>query len=187
MKEKCFFFAAFIVAVLIFPGCGGVTPIVAEKAAVPLQKANQKAVLAENEGLRIVWEDAKDVRDFYRGGVQQKAEAEKRFQEKAYPEALKSYNASNDFFSRLFQYLNEDMAEYTLYEGTDILFFPNLLTADNYLKMGIIQRETGHEGPAQSSWKKAQSFVQKSLQSEKTEWGLSLEKEVAALMSAKKN
>ncbi len=186
MKEKRFF-PALVLAFLLLPGCGGVTPIVSEKAPIPLQKANQKAVLSENEGLRIVWEDAKDARDFYRGGVQQKADAENRFQAKAYPEALKFYQASNDFFARLFQYLNEDTAEYTLYEGTDILFFPNLLAADNYLKMGIIQRETGREGQAQGSWKKAQSFVQKSLQSEKTEWGLAVEKDIAGLLGAKKN
>jgi hypothetical protein len=119
--------------------------------------------------------------------VQEKIKAEKRFQEKAYPEAMKFYQSSNDFFTKLFQYVNEDMAEFTLFEGTAILFFPNLLMADNHLKMGLIQRETGHEGPAQSSWKRAQSFVQKSLQSEKTEWGLSLEKEVSSLLGTKKN
>ncbi len=186
MQEKLFF-PFLILVLLVFPSCGGVTPIMGEKPPAPLQKANQEAVFEENEGLQIVWEDAKDVRDFYRGGVQQKAQAEKRFQEKAYPEALKSYQASNDFFNRLFQYLNEDTAEFTLFEGTDILFFPNLLMADNYLKIGLIQRETGREGSAQSSWKRAQSFVQKSLQSEKTEWGLSLEKEVTALLGPKIN
>ena len=186
MKEKLFF-PFLILAFLLFPGCGGVTPIVGEKPPIPLQKANQQAVLTENEGLQFVMEDAKDARDFYRGGVQQKAQAEKRYQEKAYPEALKFYQSSNEFFNRLFQYLNEDMAEYNLFEGTDILFFPNLLMADNYLKIGLIQRETGHEGSAQSSWKRAKSSVQKSLQSEKTEWGLSMEKEVAGLLGPKKN
>ncbi len=184
MNEKRFF-TALIVGLLLLSGCGGVTPILTDKAPIPLQKANQEQVFAENEGLRIVWEDAKDARDFYRGGVQQKADAEKQFREKAYPEALKSYQASNDFFTKLLQYLPEDTAEYTLYEGTDILFFPNLLLADNYLKMGLIQRETGREGPAQSNWKKAQSSVQKSLQSEKTEWGLSLEKEIAGFLGPK--
>ncbi len=186
MKEKNFF-PFLILFLLVFAGCGGVVPIMGEKAPVPVQKANQQAVLAENEGLQVVMEDAKDARDFYRGGVQQKAQAEKLYQGKAYPEALKFYQSSNDFFNRLFQYLNEDMAEYNLYEGNDILFFPNLLMADNYLKMGLIQRETGDEGSAQSSWKRAQSFVQKSLQSEKTEWGLSMEKEVGGLLAPKKN
>jgi hypothetical protein len=186
MKEKLISLFL-ILALLAFLGCAGVTPIVGEKLPIPLPKANQQAVLEENEGLEFVWENAKDARDFYRGGVQEKIKAEKRFQEKAYPEAMKFYQSSNDFFTKLFQYVNEDMAEFTLFEGTAILFFPNLLMADNHLKMGLIQRETGHEGPAQSSWKRAQSFVQKSLQSEKTEWGLSLEKEVSSLLGTKKN
>ncbi len=186
MKEKIFVLFL-IFAFLAIQGCGGVTPIMGEKPPIPLQKANAKAVLQENEGLVVVWEDAKDARDFYRGGVQEKAKGEKRLQEKAYPEAIKFYQSSNDFFTKLFQLINEDCAEFTLYEGTDILFFPNLMIADNYLKMGQIQRETGSEGSAQGSWKKAQSFLNKSLQSERTEWGLSLEKEIAVLLGSKKN
>ena len=185
MKGK--FFALFLVfAFLAFQGCAGVTPVAVEKPPTPLQKANLKAVLEENEGLEFVWENAKDVRDFYRGGVQQKAKAEKQFQEKAYPEAMKLYQFSNDFFTKLAQYMEEDYVEYPLFEGTNILFFPNLLTADNYFKVGLISRETGRESSAQSSWKRAQSFVKKSLQSERTEWSLSLDKELSSLLESKK-
>jgi len=185
MKGKFFAFIL-VFAFLAFQGCAGVTPIAVEKPPVPLQKANLKAVFEENEGLEFVWENAKDVRDFYRGGVQQKAKAEKQFQQKAYPEAMKLYQSSNDFFTKLAQYMEEDYVEYPLFEGTNILFFPNLLTSDNHLKMGLIYRETGREGSAQSSWKRAQSFVKKSLQSERTEWGLSLEKELSSLLEPKK-
>jgi hypothetical protein len=185
MKKK-FFGACILLAFLIFQGCASVTPVTGENNAVPLQKANQKAVFEENEGLQFVWEDAKDARDFYRGGVQQKVAAEKRFQEKAYPEAMKLYQSANDYFTRLFGFMDEDFTEYTLYEGTHILFFPNLLAADNHLKMGLIYRETGREGSAQSNWKRAQSLVKKSLQSERTEWGLSLEKELSILLKSKK-
>ncbi len=186
MREKFFFFFL-IVALLVFPGCGGVIPITGESVPLPIQRANLTMVLEENEGLEIVWEDAKDARDFYRGGVQQKAKAEKRIQEKAYPEAIKLYQASNDFLTRMLQFMNEDCASYTLYEGTDILFFPNLLMADNYLKMGIIARETGRESTATRNWKKAQDFAYKSLLSERTEWGLSLEQEILSLSGLKKN
>jgi hypothetical protein len=144
-------------------------------------------VLEENEGLEIVWEDAKDARDFYRGGVQQKAKAESQLQQKVYPEAMKFYQASNEFFTQMLQFMNEDCSAYTLYEGTDILFFPNLLMADNYLKMGKIGRETGREGTATSHWKKAQDSVNKSLLSERTEWGLSLQQEILSLSGLKKN
>jgi len=186
MKTKIFFLLL-IVAVLVFAGCGGVIPITGESSPVPVQNANLKMVLEENEGLEIVWEDAKDARDFYRGGVQQKAKAEKRLQEKAYPEAMKFYQASNDFFTQMLQFMSEDCASYTLYEGTDILFFPNLLMADNYLKMGIIARETDREGAATRNLKKAQDFVNKSLLSERTEWGLSFEQEILSLSGLKKN
>jgi hypothetical protein len=82
--------------------------------------------------------------------------------------------------------MEEDYAEYPLFEGTNILFFPNLLTADNYLKEGLIYRETGRVGSAQSSFKRAQSFIKKSLQSERTEWGLSLDKDLSNLLEPKK-
>jgi hypothetical protein len=186
MKEKIFSLII-VLAFLLFQGCGGVTPIGGEKAPVPLTKVNQKIVFAENDGLLIVWEDAKDMRDYYRGGVQEKIKAEKKFQEKTYPEALKLYQASNDYFNKILQHLDEDCSEYSLYEGTDILYFPNLLMADNHLRMGMISRETGRESAAQGNWKRAQTFLNKSLQSEKTEWGLSLEKEISGLLEGKKN
>jgi hypothetical protein len=176
-----------IAALIFFPGCAGVIPITGENPPLPIQKANLKMALEENEGLEIVWEDAKDARDFYRGGVQQKAKAEGQFLQKGYSEAMKFYQASNDFFTKILQFMNEDCAEYTLYEGTDILFFPNLLMADNYLKMGTIARETGGEGAATRNWEKAKDFVNKSLLSERTEWGLSMQQEIMSVSGLKKN
>ena len=186
MRAKVFFLSL-IAAFIVFPGCAGVIPITGESSPPPVQKANLQMAREENRGLEIVWEDAKDARDFYRGGVQQKAKAEKKLHEKAYPEALKFYQASNDFLTRMLQFMNEDCASYTLYEGTDILFFPNLLMADNYLKMGIIARETGRESAATRNWKKAQDFANKSLLSERTEWGLSLQQEILSLSGPKNN
>jgi hypothetical protein len=174
-----------LVSILIFvvfltlQGCAEVRPTSRNRSLIPMQKADLEAVLAENGGLEVTWEDAKDVRDYYRGGVQQKAGADKRFQEKDYQEALKFYQSSNDFFSKLFLYIRGDRAEYPLFEGTYILFFPDLLVADNYFKMGMIGRASGHEEEAQSCWKRSFSSVQKSLQSERTEWGLSLERKIS--------
>ncbi len=186
MKPKLWILFSIFVFLLI-SGCAGITPVPTEKGPVPLAKANLKAVLAENEGLEIVQEDAKDVRDLYRGGVQHKNKAEKNFQEKNYSVAIKFYQSSNDFFAQLLKYIEEDTVEYNLYEGCDIILVPNILLADNHLKMGIIQREAGKGAAAQGSWKRAQTFLNKSLQSEKTEWGLSLEKEISGLLEAKKN
>jgi len=173
------------VSFLTLQGCAELRPTSRNRSLIPLQKADLEAVLAENEGLEVTWEDAKDVRDFYRGGVQQKAKAEKRFQEKVYLEALKFYRSSNDFFSKLLLYIRGDSAEYFLFEGAHILFFPDLLVADNYFKMGTIERTLGHEEEAQSCWKRSFSFVQKSLQSEQTEWGLSLERKISNSLESK--
>ena len=174
-------FAAF----LTLQGCAEVRPTSRNKSPIPREKLDLEAVLAENGGLEVTWEDAKDVRDFYRGGVQQKTKAEKRFQEKSYQEALKLYQSSNDFFSKLLLYIKGDSSEYSLFQGSSILFFPDLLAADNYFKMGMIEQTLGHEEEAQSCWKRSSSFVQKSLQSERTEWGLSLERKISNSLEGK--
>ncbi len=119
-------------------------------------------------------------------GVQQKAKAEKLFQEKSYPEAMKLYHSSNESFSTILRYLDQDSAEYTLFEDTHILFFPNLLVADNELKMGLILQTRGKEGSARRCWKRSLASVQKSLQAERTEWGLSLQETLNSLLPSKK-
>jgi hypothetical protein len=182
MKRKLSSFFLFF-AFLAFQGCAAPPPSPGNKPPIPLNQANLEAVFEENEGLEVTREDAKEIRDFYRGGVQQKAKAEKKFQEKAYPEAMRLYRSSNEFFSTLLRnHIDQDSAAYTLFEGTNILFFPNLLVADNHLKMGLIFRTMGREGQAQDSWELALSFVKASLRSELTEWGLALQKELLSLL-----
>jgi hypothetical protein len=176
-----------IFALLAFQGCAGTTPPAGSQRLVPLKEANLEAVFEQNEGLEVMAEDAKELRDFYRRGVQQKAKAEKLFQEKAYPEAMKLFRSSNESFSILLRYLDQDSAEYTLYENTHILFFPNLLVADNQLKMGLILQARGQEGSAQRCWKRGLISVQKSLGAERTEWGLSLQEKLISMGTSKNN
>ena len=175
---------ALIFALLAIQGCAGAPPP-ASGPPIPLKEANLEAVFEQNEGLEMVPEDAKEVRDFYRLGVQRKAQAEKLFGEKSYPEALKRYRSSNDSFSTILQYIDQDSAEYMLFEGTNILFFPNLLTADNELKMGLIMQSRGEEGSARRCWKRGLTSVQKSLRAERTEWGLSLQEKLISLLPTK--
>ena len=177
-------FLLLIFAFLALQGCAG-TPPPASRPPIPLKEVNLEAVFEQNEGLEMVPEDAKELRDFYRLGVQQKAQAEKLFQEKSYPEAMKLYRSSNESFSTIFRYLGQDSAEYTLFEGTHILFFPNLLVADNELKMGLIMQSRGQEGSARRCWKRSLASVQKSLQAERTEWGLSLQEKLISLVPSK--
>jgi hypothetical protein len=176
-----------IVALLAFQGCASTIPPAGNERPIPIKEANLEVVFEQNEGLEVTAEDVKEVRDFYRLGVQQKAKAEKLFQEKAYPEAMKLYRSSNDSFSTLLRYIDQDSAEYTLFEDTHILFFPNLLMADNQLKMGLILQARGQEGSAQRCWKRGLSFVQKSLKAEPTEWGLFLQENLVSLLPSKNN
>lgn len=185
VKKKLFLL--FWIFVFCAPlGCA-TTPTLRDRLPIPLKEVHPEAVFEENEGLEVIQENARELRDFYRGGVQQKVQAEKKFKEKSYAEALKLYHLSNEFFSTILQHVEEDSAEYHLFEGTSILFFPNLLTADNHLKMGLIHQATGREGPAQRHWKRALSFVARSLKAELTEWGLAFQQELLALsVSGKK-
>jgi hypothetical protein len=174
-----------IFVLLALQGCAGSIPP-ASGPPIPLKEANLEAVFEQNEGLEVMPEDAKELRDFYRAGVQQKAKAEKHFQDKSYPEAMKLYHSSNEFFSIILRYLGQDSAEYTLFEDTHILFFPNLLVADNELKMGLILQTGGKEGSARRCWKRSLASAQKSLQAERTEWGLSLQETLNSLLPSKK-
>ncbi len=173
----------FLFALIGFVGCATAPPPPpANQRLIPMKEANLEMVLEENEGLEINPQDAKEARDFYRAGVQKKALAEKQFQAKDFEEALKTYQESCDLLSTILQYIDEDSADYPLFEGTQILFFPNLLTADNHLKMGKIQKIMGRESSARRNWKQALSFVRKSLRSERTEWGLDLQEEILSLL-----
>jgi len=153
---------------------------------IPLKEANWDLVLEENEGLEVLLPDCKEVRDFYRGGVQQKAKGERLIKDKAYAEAMKLFKASNDFFQNVLDFIPQDDAKYALFEGTEVLFFPNLLVADNYLKMGAIDREKKEMSSARRNWKQALAYTDKSLQSENTEWGRTLRQEIISLLEEKK-
>jgi ubiquitin len=172
-----------IFSLIAFWGCAA-APLSppADQRLIPLKEANLEMVLEENEGIEVNPEDAKEVRDYYRAGVQKKALAEKRLQEKDYPAAMKLYQESCDLFSTVLKYIEEDQIDFPCFEGASILFFPNLLSADNHLKMGKMQKAMGRETPAQRNWKKALSFVRESLRSEKTQWGLSLQEEILSLL-----
>jgi tetratricopeptide (TPR) repeat protein len=171
---------------LVIQGCATSPPPRADSPLVPLAKANLEAVLEEQEGLEILWENAKEVRDFYRGGVQQKSHAEEKYREKSYSQALKLYDKSEEFLLVVLKYINHDSCEYTLFEGTHILFLPNLLMADNYLKTGKILKEMSRESSARKQWKNALPYIQQSLRCEHTEWGLAVERELNSLLESSK-
>jgi len=162
--KKRFFTILALLVLFFLTGCAtSPSPSGTPSRPIALAKANLEAVIEEHDGVEVFWENARDLRDFYRGGVQQKAKGEGKFQEKIYPEALKLYEKSNEFFLSVLAYDNRDSAEYTLFEGTNILFFPNLLLADNYLKMGRILWEMGNQSSARRRWKQALPYLTQSL------------------------
>jgi hypothetical protein len=179
---------AFIVifSLIAFWGCAAAPPLPpTDLKLVPLKEASLEMVFEENEGLEVNPEDAKEIRDYYRAGVQKKALAEKQYEAKAYPAAMKLFQESCDLLSTVLTHIDEDTVAFPCFEGTNILFFPNLLAADNHLKMGKIQKTMGRETPAQRSWKRALLSVRQSLRSEKTEWGLNLQQEILSLLPEK--
>jgi tetratricopeptide (TPR) repeat protein len=151
---------------------------------IPLQKANLALALEQQAGLEVSLEDVKDARDYYRGGVQEKAKAEKHLQAKDLKEALRLYDRSNEFFLYLLDYIPYDSVSYPLFEGTEILFFPNLLLAGNYFKMGEIYQRTGEQSSARRKWKQALSAVGKSLASERTEWAENLRQKILTALKS---
>jgi len=175
-----------LILLLLLGGCATAPPPPADSPLIPLPKANLEAVFEEQEGLEILRENARDVRDFYRGGVQHKAKADKDYQDGKYPEALKKYDSSDEFLEVVLKYNNEDDWECPLFEGNSILFFPNLLIADNHLKAGKILKEMGRDSSAHRKWKQALPYVQKSLQHQKTEWGLALQQDLHSLLGTPK-
>ncbi len=184
MKTKNNFLGV-IFGLLFFLGCASAPPPV-DQPLIPLKEANWDLVLEENEGLEVLPQDCKEIRDYYRGGVQKKAQGEKYFQDKAYGQASKLFTDSNDFFLSVLDFIPQDDAKYSLFEGTEIHFFPNLLLADNYLKMGRINQEMKDMSSAQRNWKRALTYANKSLQFENTEWGRSLVHEISSLLEGKR-
>ena len=97
------------------------------------------------------------------------------------------YLFSNELISTVLEHIDDDSAQYSLFEGTNILFFPNLLVADNHLKMGRINDAMGRKWSARRNWKQALSSARRSLATERTEWGLSLQQEILLLLTPKKD
>ena len=185
MKIRLYWLLGIFILIIIFPCCGfRQAQHITSARITPLKEVNFELIIEQQEGLEIIWEDAKDVRDFYRGGVQHKAKAEAKFRAKEFAQALELFKSSNDFFLVVLNYIDEDSAEQFLFEGHHILFFPNLLAADNFLKIGKILQGMGRNWWAKRNWQRALSYAKQSLKSEQTEWGLTLQQEIIALLKA---
>jgi hypothetical protein len=142
----------------------------------PLTEINLEKVFAENRGLKVLEENATKVHDFYRGGVQEKEEGERLLKESSWDEARKHLEKSNRFLRVVVKYLPEDEAHRDIYEGQTVIFLPNLLMADNDLKLITIYKNMRNENKAAEVKGEGQYYLAESLKNVKTEWAYQIKK-----------
>ncbi len=142
----------------------------------PLTEINLEKVFSENRGLKILEENATKVDDYYRGGVQEKEEGERLLKESRWEEARKHLEKSNQFLLVVLKYLPEDEAHRMVYEGQTVIFLPNLLIADNALKLVPVYRNLKNPDMATQAIAEGQKYLAKSQESVKTEWAIQIKK-----------
>ena len=93
----------------------------------PITEINLEKVVKENQGLKVLVENATTVHDYYRGGVQEKAEGEKLFKEGKWQEAQIPFEKSNRFLQVVLRYLPEDEAYRNIYGDHVVIFLTQSL------------------------------------------------------------
>lgn len=141
-----------------------------------LKEINLEKVFGENQGLKVLEENATTVNDFYRGGVQEKEEGEKLIKESRWEEARRSLEKSNRFLRVVLKYLPEDEASRNVYGEQMVIFLPNLLIADNDLKLVTIYKNLKNDDRAVQAKTEGQLYLTESLKSVKTEWATQIKK-----------
>ena len=74
------------------------------------------------------------------------------------------------------KYLPEDEAHRDIYEGQTVIFLPNLLMADNDLKLITIYKNMRNENKAAEVKGEGQYYLAESLKNVKTEWAYQIKK-----------
>jgi hypothetical protein len=142
----------------------------------PIIDINLDKVISENRGLKVLVENATTVHDYYRGAVQEKTEGERLLKEGKWKEAQIPLEKSNRFLQVVLRYLSEDEAYRNIYGDTVVIFLPNLLTADNYLKLITIYKKIGKENDIIEADRNGKQYLSRSLASVKTEWAFQVKK-----------
>ena len=142
----------------------------------PLTEINLDKAIDENRGLKVLEENATTVHDYYRGGVQEKAEGEMLLKEGKWEEAQIHFEKSNRFLRVVLRYLSEDEAYRNIYGDHVVIFLPNLLMADNYLKLITIYKTIGNEDQAVQAERNGRKYLSRSLSSVKTGWAFQIKK-----------
>jgi hypothetical protein len=142
----------------------------------PITEINFEKVMNENRGLKVLEENATTVHDYYRGGIQEKAEGEKRLGEGKLEEAQSHLEKSNRFFLVVVRYLPEDEAYKNIYGDHTVIFLPNLLMADNYLKLITLFQKIGRDDKTIEAKGHGDYYLSQSLKYVKTEWAFQIKK-----------
>ena len=140
----------------------------------PLTDINLEKVFSENRGLKVLEENATKVDDYYRGGVQEKEEGEKLLKESNWEEARNHLEKSNRFLRVVVRYLPEDEAYRNIYGEQTVIFLPNLLIADNDLKLITVYKNLKNDDKAAQAEAGGQQYLADSLKSVKTEWAFQI-------------
>ena len=143
----------------------------------PITEVNFEKVVNENQGMKVVEENATTVHDYYRGGIQEKVEGEKLLREGKWEEARIHLEKSNWFLRVVLRHLDKDEAYRNIYGDHVIIFLPNLLSADNYLKLVLIYKKLERDDKAVEMKGYGDDYLSQSLINVKTEWALKVRKE----------
>ena len=142
----------------------------------PITEINLEKVIQENRGLKVLVENATAVHDFYRGGVQEKEEGESLIREGKWEEAQNHLEKSSQFLKVVLKYLSEDEAYRNIYGDQVVIFLPNLLVADNYLKLITVYKKMGKEDQVIEAERYGVEYLSRSLKNVKTEWAFRIQK-----------
>ncbi len=143
-----------------------------------LTEINLDKVIDENRGLKVLEENARTVHDYYRGGVQEKAEGERLMKEGKWEDARTRLEKSNRFLQVVLDYFPKDEAYRNLYGDHVVIFLPNLLIADNYLKLVRIYRQIKMEDEVYWASREGKKFLSFSQRNVKTEWAFQIGREL---------
>ena len=142
----------------------------------PLTEINLEKVFSENRGLEVLEENATTVYDYYRGGVQEKEKGEGLMKGSKWAEARTHLEKSNRFLKVVIKYLREDEPSRNVYGDTVVIFLPNLLIADNDLKLVTVYKNMENDNKVVEAKRDGQHYLAESLKSVKTEWAFQIKK-----------
>jgi hypothetical protein len=145
----------------------------------PLSEINLQKVIEENRGMKVLKENATTVRDYYRGGVQEKEEGERLLKEEKWEEAMSHFIKSDRFLEVVIDYLPRDEPYRNVYGDHFIIYMPNLLIADNQLKLTKVYKKLKmSDNDIYWTKKKGKAYVAQSLRRVKTEWAFQVKREL---------